>query len=376
MRKVKKRRKIMCVVGTRPEFIRMALIIGEVRKNPALRLQLIHTGQHYNFEMDDIFFQELALPEPDVNLGVGSGSHGWQTAQVMIKMEESIKKFKPDLAVVFGDTNSSLGAALAAAKMNIPLAHIEAGCRSYDMTMAEEINRRLIDHCSDILFPVSEHCQKTLEKEKVPGRIFQLGDPLCDVFLKYFKKTRKQAEVIPGLNLEKDHFAILTLHRAENVDNPKILKNIVSSLTKIRQLPIIFPTHPRTVISLKKFKLWHISKGSNLKIIKPVGYWDFLRLLRNAQLVVTDSGGVQKEAMFAAVPCITLRKSTEWIETVKLKVNFLVDPENKKMGKEIFSVLKRIKTIKRRFSIIKNPYGNGQSASKIVKVFSKLEFLR
>lgn len=363
----------MCVVGVRPEFIRMAPIIEAVRRNKDLELLLLHTGQHYSYKMNKVFFDELGIPKPMVNLGVGSGSHGWQTAQVMMRMEKALEDLRPGLVAVFGDTNSSVGVALAAVKMRIPLAHIEAGCRSYDLRMPEEVNRRLIDHCADFLFPVSEHCREILEQERVPGKIFQLGDPLYDMFLKNREMATGKSRILAKLSLGSEPLAILTLHRAENVDHPLILKTIIETLAKIKTFRVVFTIHPRTESRLKEFGLLKELKSGALKIIPPVGYWDFLVLLGQAGLVITDSGGVQKEAFFAQAPCITLRKSTEWVETVESGANTLLDPESDRLSDLLLKAVDRSPKVKEKLKTLENPYGDGRAAERIVNLLSQLQ---
>lgn len=367
------KRKIMGVVGTRPEFIRMALIVEAIRENHHLELFLLHTGQHYSYKMDKIFFDELGIPKPTVNLEVGSTSPSSQIAKIILGMEKALQQFKPALVVVWGDTNSSLGAAVAAVKAGAPLAHIEAGCRSYDMRMAEEVNRRLIDHCANILFPVSKHCQEVLEQERVTGKIFQFGDPLYDVFLTNSRIAGAHSTILKDGDLESKPLAILTLHRAENVDNPLTLKAIVGTLTEIRDFQIIFPIHPRTEGRLKEFGLWEGLKESALKIIPPVGYWDFLSLVSKAGLVITDSGGVQKEAFFAKVPCITLRKTTEWVETVELGANTLIDPESGDLQRLLAKAVKDGPGRQEKLQSLENPYGDGQAAKLIVDLLSRID---
>lgn len=367
------KRKMMCVVGTRPEFIRMAPIIEAVQQNKNFDLQFLHTGQHYSYEMNKVFFDELGIPQPTVNLEVGSGSHGWQTAQVLMGTEEILEDLRPDLVAVFGDTNSSIGAALSAAKMQVPLAHIEAGCRSYDPRMPEEINRRLIDHCADFLFPVSDRCKETLELEKVPGKIFPCGDPLYDIFLKNREIAAGRSEILAKLNLGLEPLAILTLHRAENVDNSLTLIAIMEALVKIRTLRVIFPIHPRTETRLKELGLLKGLESGKIKIIPPVGYWDFLALLSRAGLVITDSGGVQKEAFFARVPCITLRQSTEWRETVESGANTLLDPKSVGLPALLLRAVDQSPDVKEKLKTLRNPYGDGRAAERIVDLLSRVE---
>lgn len=367
------KKKIMCAVGTRPEFIRMSPIIKAVQQSSSLELQLLHTGQHYSYEMDKTFFDELNIPKPDVNLEVGSGSHARQTAEIMLRMEKVVEDLKPDLVVVFGDTNSSLAAALTAVKMQISLAHLEAGCRSYDLRMPEEANRRLIDHIADFLFPVSKYPAEILRGEKVPGKIFECGDPLYDVFRVNFGIARGKSGILRNLGLENQPFALLTLHRAETVDKQKTLKNIVSALKNIGSLPIVFPIHPRTEKRLEDFNLRKDLDRSTVDVTPPVGYWDFLVLLSMASWVITDSGGVQKEAFFARVPCLTLRRTTEWMETVDLGANTLIDPDDRKLSNLLAVAVEQAPRVREKLPALKNPYGDGHASERIVDFFARWE---
>jgi UDP-N-acetylglucosamine 2-epimerase len=323
--------------------------------------------------MDKVFFDELGIPEPTVNLNVGSSNPNSQIAQIILGTAEALEQFKPDVVVVWGDTNSSLGVSVATVKANVPLVHVEAGCRSYDMRMAEEMHRRLIDHAADILFPVSARCQKILEEEKVPGKIFQFGDPLYDMFLKNFAIAGKRSEITKKLDLKAKPLAILTVHRAENVDNPLTFKTIIEALGGVRNLKVVFPVHPRTESRLKEFGLLKELENSSLKTIPPVGYWDFLLLLQNTSLVITDSGGVQKEAFFAKVPCITLRRTTEWVETVESGANTLLDPESEGLSDLLIRAVEQSPKVKEKLKTLENPYGDGRAAERIVNLLSQID---
>lgn len=303
---------IALVLGARPQIIKSAPFIHLTSKDKQIHLDIIHTGQHYDYEMTKMFFEELRLPDPMANLNVGSGTHAQQTAKIMLRLEKILQKQKPDLVIVPGDTNSTLAAALTAAKLHIPVAHIEAGARSYDIKMPEEINRRLTDHCSTLLFTPTENCTRNLLKEGInKNKIHQTGDTMYDVLLQQQPKAEKTT-ILKQLNLKPKTYALLTTHRPENVDNPNNLKNIIEAMIKLKPLTIIFPAHPRTQKQLRKFKLYNkIQKQKHIKLIKPTGYHETLKLIKNATLILTDSGGMQKEAFWLKTPCITLRQSTK-----------------------------------------------------------------
>ena len=350
--------KLMLVVGTRPQIIKSAPIIHELTKHREIDFQLIHTGQHYDYEMSKIFFEELELPDPLVNLGVGSGSHVYETAEIMIRLEKVILDVKPNLVIVPGDTNSALAAALTAAKLGIPVSHIEAGARSYDMSMAEEINRRLIDHCSTLLFAVSINCKRNLEKENVSGHIYVTGDTMYDSFLQHLRIAEK-SNILDKIGVSESEYGILTLHRAENVDNERKLTEIMTTVSNLN-IKVLFPVHPRT-----KARLTTNFDDSNIILTDPVSYHDMLKLLMHTKIVLTDSGGLQKEAFWSKVPCITLREETEWIETVKAGVNILAGSNPEIITNATNFFLTHSEEVKQRWKKVKNPYGNGE-ASKII----------
>ena len=319
------------IVGTRPQFIKSSILARILEEDREIKLQLIHTGQHYQFEMSQIFFQDLNFPKPDLNLNVGSGSHAQQTALMMMKLEEVMLDMNPDIVLVPGDTNSTLAGALTAIKLHIPVGHIEAGLRSYDLNMPEEINRRLTDHCSTLLFAPTNTAVKNLLQEGIKmDSIFHVGDTMVDVLQSYMPLARKYSNILYELNLERDSYALLTLHRPENVDNKRRFKTILKALRGLKELQIIFPIHPRTKKMARKFGLYEdLRKTPNIHLIDPVGYLDFIVLMENSKIILTDSGGVQKEAFLLGVPCVTLRYNTEWIETVELGCNFLVGANEK-----------------------------------------------
>lgn len=310
----------MSVVGARPQFIKCKPVSLELRKY--FKEFIVHTGQHYDYAMSQLFFHELNIPIPDFNLGVGSGSHAYQTAEMLVGLEKIFHKIKPDCVLVYGDTNSTLAGALAAAKLNIPVAHIEAGLRSFNRNMPEEINRILTDHMSTYLFCPTPTAYKNIQKEGIEKFSFYSGDVMYDALLMNIKIAENRTNILSRLNLVKKKYLLVTIHRAENTDNLDNLKNIFSGLNQLKMRTIV-PLHPRTkkIIedSNKRFQI-----NSHINIINPVGYLDFIVLQKNASKILTDSGGIQKEAYFLKVPCITLRNETEWLETLDMNVNVLV----------------------------------------------------
>ena len=354
-----KKVKILIVAGARPNFIKIAPLIEEIKKHPQMRYVLVHTGQHYDFEMSQIFFQDLKIPKPDYNLGVGSGTHAWQTAKIMERLEPLILKENPDLVIVVGDVNSTLAGALTAAKLNIPVAHIEAGVRSFDFSMPEEINRVLTDRISTFLFCPTKTAVENLKREGIKKGVYNVGDIMYDTFLKYIKIAQTKSQILKRLNLKPKTYLLLTLHRPSNVDNPDNLQRILEAVGKSGE-KIVFPVHPRTKKQLKKLKRLSTFQLANFQFIDPVSYINMLCLEKNAKKIITDSGGVQKEAYWAKVPCITLRNTTEWVETVKTNWNILVG-ENKN---KLIKVIKSFQPNKKQFSF----FGNGKASEKILKI--------
>jgi UDP-N-acetylglucosamine 2-epimerase (non-hydrolysing) len=357
--------KVFLILGTRPQIIKSASIIHEAAKNKSLKLEIIHTGQHYDYEMSKVFFDQFNLPDPIINLNVGSGSHAIQTAEIITKLEKVLIKNRPDCIIVPGDTNSALASALTSVKLGITVAHVEAGARSYDMSMAEEINRRVIDTISYILFAVSDVCASILKNENVPGRIFISGDTMYDVFLMFQDKFSK-SEIIKRIDLKKE-YCILTLHRAENVSNEKNLIEILSSIKEVcnkNDIQLVFPMHPRT----RKIIASKIVSLKDIIITRPLSYIDMMGLLKEAKFIMTDSGGLQKEAFWLKVPCITLRDRTEWIETVKSGSNIISKPKKKSIASSISNLLSNYNRIKENIIFTKNPYGDGKASKKIIKV--------
>lgn len=358
--------KIISVVGARPQFIKIAPLIKALDKhNLEHRTQkikhiLVHTGQHYDLEMSGLFFQELSIPEPDYNLGVGSGSHSYQVGKMLINLEQVLVKEKPDVVLVYGDTNSTLAGALAAAKLQIPVGHIEAGLRSFNRKMPEEINRVLTDHISDYLFCPTETAIRNLRNEGIQSPIaVNVGDVMYDAILDNIKLAEEKSNILQSLNLKPKEYYLTTVHRAENTDSKDNLISIIESLQML-DLPVIFPIHPRTKKTIKQYGNITIEQYNNILFIDPVSYLDMLVLEKNAKKILTDSGGVQKEAYFLKVPCITLREETEWIETVESSWNVLVETNKEK-------IIKAIKNFNPRKSQHKY-FGDGKTAKRIVKI--------
>ena len=294
---------------------------------------LIHTGQHYDPEMSDVFFEELDIPSPDYYLGIGSGTHGKQTGECLAKIEEVLLKEKPDLVLVYGDTNSTLAGALAAVKLHVPVAHVEAGLRSFDRSMPEEVNRVLVDHMSDFLFCPTQTAVDNLRSEGITKGVFLTGDVMVDA-LEYNKEiARDRSDVLQKYSLTPGRFFILTVHRPSNTDNPAHMESIIEALGKCG-MKILFPVHPRTRKYLVSFGLWD-KIPENVVICEPLGYLDMLAAMSSAGKILTDSGGVQKEAYLLSVPCITLRENTEWVETVEAGWNILVGADKGKIAEMI-----------------------------------------
>lgn len=358
--------KIITIVGARPQFIKasaVSRIISEHNKGAAgkdgkINEIIVHTGQHYDYNMSQVFFQELEIPQPDINISVGSGSHGLQTGQMLIKIEEILQSEKPDWVLVYGDTNSTLAGAIAAAKLHITVAHVEAGLRSFNRIMPEEHNRRLTDHCSNLLLCPTRTAVDNLEKEGITKGVHWVGDVMYDSVLYNLELAKKKSKIIEALNLEPNRYALATVHRAENTDNPKRLKSIFNALDEIsaNHLQVVMPLHPRTRKILKTADL----KPTAIKICDPVSYLDMLSLEKNAKMIFTDSGGVQKEAYWMKVPCITMRDETEWIETVELGWNVLA-------GASRYKIVKSTQ-LESRPSNNANIFGDGKTAEKVVSI--------
>ena len=319
--------KLFTVIGTRPQFIK-STVVSEALKSYNINEYLVHTGQHFDDNMSKVFFDELKIKEPNAYLGISGQSHGSMTGQMLIKIEELIVQEKPDWLLVYGDTNSTLAGALAASKLNIPCAHVEAGLRSYNRRMPEEINRILTDHASDLLFAPTSTAYQRLIKEGIPDKkIIRTGDVMLDAALHFGQDAKSSSSIVKDLRLDGEEFALCTLHRAENVDSKERLKWIVSQLNEVsKDLQIILPVHPRLRARFDALQLTN-ALSSSIKLIDPVGFKDILCLQMASTIIITDSGGMQKEAFFQKKPCITVRTETEWSELLEGGHNRLAIPE-------------------------------------------------
>lgn len=330
--------KLMHVVGARPNFMKAAPVFAALQERPGLEQMLVHTGQHYDTNMSDLFFQQLGLPEPNVNLEVGSGSHAAQTAQIMLRLEPLLLDQQPDLVFVYGDVNSTMAAALVCAKLLIPVAHVEAGLRSFDRTMPEEINRLLTDQVADWLFTHSAEADDNLRREGIStDKVHLVGNVMIDTLVRLLPQAEGRWPAWRD-RLGADGYALITLHRPSNVDTPEMLAKIMACLNEIsRQLPVIFPLHPRTRQRIQTY-LPGIADG-HLHLFEPLGYLDFIALEMHATLVITDSGGVQEETTFLGKPCLTVRENTERPVTVSLGTNILVGQDMERLLREVEVIL-------------------------------------
>ena len=328
---------ILHIVGARPNFMKAAPVMRALGCWDGVRQNLVHTGQHYDANMSEIFFQQLDMPAPGVNLGVGSGSHAQQTAHILSHLELVVRDYKPDLVLVYGDVNSTMAAALVCAKLLIPVGHVEAGLRSFDRAMPEEINRLLTDQIADLLFTPSVDGDENLLREGVtPDKIRLVGNVMIDSLVRLLP-VAEESTVLDNLNLQAGNFGLVTLHRPSNVENPATLASIVHALQEIsRELPILFPVHPRTRQRLKASNNHH---PGSMHILDPLSYIDFLALQRLAKLVITDSGGVQEETTYLGVPCLTVRENTERPVTVTFGTNILVGRDMNRLRREVARIL-------------------------------------
>lgn len=401
-------KKIVTIVGARPQFIKTATVSRALAKynetcypGAAIREVIVHTGQHYDENMSQVFFTEMQIPQPDYNLQIGSGSHGRQTGEMLSALEEVLIKEKPDLVLVYGDTNSTLAGVLAAAKLGLPSAHVEAGLRSFNRWMPEEINRIVADQVGNILFPPTPTASENLQAEGItvdPLPVnekysldintqvaFQVGDVMYDSVIFYESLVRDRGNILDHLGLQEKKYSLATVHRAENTDDPENLKNIMKAFVDLAAAGhrIVLPLHPRTKKCLTDLQndaglSWLDFAGdgpaASLQIVEPVGYLDMIQLEKNAQLIFTDSGGVQKEAFFLRVPCITLRRETEWLETVACGWNALVGADYTKITTAFTQCLEAAKGCSPFASEVEGEneqYGSGRAAELIVEVIAR-----
>jgi len=356
--------KLCVILGTRPEIIKMAPIVRELERR-GLDHFIIHTGQHYSYEMDRVFFEDLRLPTPGYNLNVGSSSHGKQTGTILQGIEAVLLKERPSAVLVQGDTNTVLAGALAAAKQGIGVAHVEAGLRSFDRKMPEEINRIMADHASDQLFPPTETSRQNLLREGIPdSKIFVTGNTVVDAVLQNLKLSEERPSVLSKFGLAKQGYVLATMHRQENVDDAACLRSMLEAIDHVAGglgIPALLPMHPRTRKNLVSF---HISTPENIHIIDPQGYLDFLQLEANARLLMTDSGGIQEEGCILKVPCVTMRDSTERPETIDAGANILA-------GSNVKNIVRAAGDMLARGKDWTCPLGDGKASKRIVDVMER-----
>ena len=350
---------IATIVGARPQFIKAAMLSRKILDNNSINETIIHTGQHFDKNMSAIFFKEMKIPKPHYNLEIGSLPHGAMTGRQLEEIEKILYDLNPDIVVVYGDTNSTLAGAIAASKMHIPVAHVEAGLRSFNKKMPEEINRILSDHVSDYLFTPTDVAKKNLINEGiVDEKIFTVGDIMYDAALFYSELADKNLDFLENLSIKPEKYILSTIHRPENTDNKIKMKNILTALSE-STLPVVMPIHPRTKKKLFDYQLLDFK---NIDFIDPVGYLDMILLQKNANKIATDSGGIQKEAFFHGIPCITIREETEWVELVDIGANKLTGSKKDKIQNALIE----------DFSFSQdNLYGDGNTAQLIVEILSR-----
>jgi UDP-N-acetylglucosamine 2-epimerase len=351
-----KRYKILHVVGARPQFVKMALVAEAAKTFGCLETVIVHTGQHYDRNMSDVFFSELKMPRPGYNLGVGSGSHAVQISKMIDGLGRILVKERPDAVFVYGDTNSTLAGAIAATKVGVKLVHVEAGLRSFNRSMPEEINRIMTDSVSDILFCPTRTAVDNLRAEGVSKGVFRVEDVMLDMLIRYSRIAEKKSKILITLGRKRVDYYLATVHRSYNTDDPKRLRGLIKTFGLLDK-PVIFPMHPRTKKVLRDNK---IALGRNIIAVAPVPYVDMLSLEMNAAAILTDSGGVQKEAFFLKVPCVTLREETEWVETVRSGWNILAGVDEGKIKRALSKLAK-----KRKSKAMKKP---GSSAKKMLAI--------
>jgi UDP-N-acetylglucosamine 2-epimerase (non-hydrolysing) len=349
--------KVAIVLGTRPEIIKMSPLVRECERRK-VPYYILHTGQHYSYEMDKVFFEELSLPPVKYNLDVGSASHAMQTSKILAGVENVLTADRPDMVLVQGDTNTVMAASLAASKLGVRVGHVEAGLRSHDRSMPEEVNRVVADHISDMLFAPTEEARKNLAKEGIEKGVTVTGNTVVDAVNENRKLADERSRLMENLGLKAKEYVLATAHRQENVDSPSRLKGMMDGMEAVGRetgMPIIFPAHPRTQNRLREFGL----NPRNVSVVQPFGYMDFLRMESHARLVLTDSGGVQEEACILGVPCVTMRENTERPETVAVGANMLAGTDPERIQVAVWAMLNR----KTSWS---NPFGDGHSASRIM----------
>ena len=353
--------KIVTVIGARPQFVKAAVVSCSIRSGWSSLLQetIVHTGQHYDENMSQVFFNQLDMPSPTHNLGISGGGHGAMTGRMLEEIEKVLLVERPDWVLVYGDTNSTLAATLAAKKISIKIAHVEAGLRSSNMNMPEEINRIVVDRLSDLLFCPTDIAMANLEKEGISHGVFCVGDVMLDAALHFRDKAEKQSSILGDLDVEAGGYVLATCHRAENTDSPTRLRGIVTAFAEIAEnIPLILPLHPRTRGALEKYRMGNLL--GNIQAVEPLSCLDMVTVEQSARVILTDSGGIQKEACFYGVPCLTLRDETEWLETVELGWNRIV-------GSAKEDIISAYKDVTVPNSGIPKVYGSGNATEKILQ---------
>jgi UDP-N-acetylglucosamine 2-epimerase len=353
-------KKVVSIVGVRPNFVKLAAL------NPYLHATfdhvIIHTGQHYDYELSKAFFECLDIPSPDYNLEVGSGTHGYQLGEMVKRLEKVLLNEDPQLVIVYGDANSTLAGALAAARLQTQIAHVEAGYRSYDRRMPEEVNRLLTDQVSDFLFVPTKTSLENLKRENVRGEMHLTGDVMVDLLLKYMETAEEKSTILEKLCLNPKEYLLVTIHREDNTDGGMRIKQIVEAMLTLKAHTLVFPVHPRTKKTLVELHMYdELKKAKNIVILKPLNYLDFIKLEKNALKILSDSGGVQKEAYILGIPCITLRDKTELTETVEEGWNILADADTRK-------IIDAVETFFPQNTRPRNTLGDGNSGAKIAGI--------
>lgn len=354
--------KILTVIGARPQFIKASMLSKAIKSNSKIEEVIVHTGQHYDDNMSAVFFKQLNLPKPDYYLGVGSGSHGKQTAKMLVELENVMTSVNPDIVLVYGDTNSTLAGSLAASKLHIPVAHVESGLRSFNKKMPEEINRLVTDHLSDWLFCPSQAATENLRSEGIAKGVYLTGDIMYDSVLYFKDHALQQSTILKDLSLSQKGYYLATIHRAENTDKPERLTSILKAFQQLNT-DVVLPLHPRTKRKIDHYKLTELISSPHIKIVDPLKYFDMLTIASQANVILTDSGGLQKEAYMLQVPCITLRDETEWVETVQSGWNHLTGADTQ----QITDTVKTIQTPNECPLL----FGDGKAAQKINEILIK-----
>ncbi|HJU74385.1 MAG TPA: UDP-N-acetylglucosamine 2-epimerase (non-hydrolyzing) [Gemmatimonadaceae bacterium] len=349
--------KVASIVGARPQFIKAAPV-SVALKEAGHNEVIVHTGQHYDPQMSDVFFSEMGIAPPDHFLAIGSGSHAEQTGRMMVAVERTLVDERPDYALVYGDTNTTLAAALAAVKLGVPLAHVEAGLRSFNRTMPEEHNRVLTDHCADLLFCPTQTAVDNLAREGIARGVHLVGDVMYDSVLHFAQRAQQRSRVLDSLGVLPGAYLLATVHRAYNTDDPAVLERLLHALDAIGE-PVIFPLHPRTRARLGA----HNNARRHVRLVDPVGYLDMLTLEKHARVILTDSGGVQKEAFFFQVPCVTLRPETEWVETVNTGWNVLA-------GSDPMAIVAAARAARKPPGTSPQIFGDGTAARRIAALLA------